>query len=110
MIYKVVMSNGPEVVVENEESLMKILDEVNAGKKLVLTKYGVINSSFIVSIVRHKEKMQEVREQLGYGSKKPHEAEMEVLGPSPFAKLLSDRMQMLSPQSRTAAQEESARR
>lgn len=109
MIYKVVMSNGPEVAIESEEALQKFLEEANSGKKLVLTKYGVINTSFIVSVVRHKEKMEEVREQLGYG-KKPHEAETEVLGPSPFAKLLVDRMTMLSPRSRTEAQEESAKR
>ena len=99
--------SGQEIPLENEEALTQLLSEANAGKKLILTKYGVINVSSIDSITPHKEKLEEVRDMLQFGTDRA-KAEAEALGPSPFAKLLAGKMTMLSPQSRTAAQEEVA--
>lgn len=109
MIYKVVMSSGPEVIIGSEEDLRSFLEAANRpNQKLVFTKYGVINVSFVVSVLPHKEKIAEVNEYLKIGRSK-EEAMNEVLGISPFAKILSDKMKMLSDKSRTEVQEESAR-
>ena len=108
MIFKVVMMSGQEVMLENEEAVQALLREANEGKKLVLTKHGVINIASIDSIVPHKEKLDSMRDYLRLGKSK-EEALREVLEPSPFAKLLGPKMSMLSPRSRTAAQEEASR-
>ena len=109
MIYKAVMSSGDSVLIESEEDMMKFLgDANNPNKKLILTKHGLINTSFLVSIVPHKEKLAEIRDHMGIGKTK-EEAISIVLPPSPFARILSEKMQMLTPQSRTAAQEESSK-
>lgn len=100
--------SGQEIPLENEEAVINLLSQANSGKKLILIKYGVINVSSIDSITPHKEKMEEVRNALLLGQSR-EKAELESLGPSPFAKLLVDGMKMLSDYGRTIAQEESAR-
>ena len=109
MIYKIKMMSGQEVVLESEEALESFLREANSGKKLILTKYGIVNVASIDSIVKHKEKMQEISEAIGYG-KTPEQARAEIMGDSPFSKLLAKKMEMLPPEKRTAAQEDGSRR
>jgi len=108
MIFKIVQKSKNEIPVANEEDLMKLLSEANAGKKLVLTKYGVIDVSSIDCIIPHKGKMQEVGESIRYG-KKLEEAEAEALGPSPFAKMLAGGMTMLKPGQKADAFDEAGR-
>jgi hypothetical protein len=108
-IFKIQMMSGVEIPIESEEALVHFLSEASSGKNLVVTKYGIPNVASIDSITIHKEKMEEVREMLYLGTDRA-KAEAEALGPSPFAKLLSGKMQMLSHESRTAAQEEAARK
>jgi len=101
---------GAEVMIANEEDLEIFLQEANTGKKLILTKYGVVNVASIDSILPHKEKMAEVKELLKAGIEKDQkEAERGLIEPSPFAKLLSGKMVMLSDKSRTGVKEEFAR-
>lgn len=106
MIFKVIMSSKPDIPVENEEALKKFLKAVNEGKsRLVITKYGAINPSFIVAIVPYTEKNQELVDKLSMksigagGTPKPQytleEATAGVLGVSPFAKILGPKMDML---------------
>lgn len=99
---------GGEEIPITEDGLTRFLREANSGKKIVVTEYGIVNVSSVDSIVRHKEKMREVVELIRIGRNKK-DAVSEVMGPSPFAKLLSDKMPLLSPKSRTEAQEEAAR-
>lgn len=108
MIYKINMMSGQGIILESEEELTKLLHEANEGKKLVLTKHGVVNIASIDSIVEHKEVLDSIRELVRYG-KTPEQARIESLPPSPFAKLLGEKMTMLSPRSRSIAQEEGAR-
>lgn len=99
---------GVEIMIAGDDDLKAFLVEANTGKKLILTKYGVVNVASIDSIVVHKEKMSEANQlfQMGRSQK---EAEKEALGASPFAKLLSGKMAMLSDKSRTKVQEETAK-
>lgn len=91
MIYKIVLSNGPEVPIRDSK-VMDFLKEVDSGKKLILTEFGLVNSSFIVSIVEHKEKMKELNEQYKWNKKV---TEDEILGSSPFSNLLAEGKKML---------------
>lgn len=104
MIYKIKMMSGQEIPLESEEALQSFLNEANGGKKLIVTKYGIINVNSIDSVTQHKEKMEELYHELKAGG-----GVNEVLGPSPFAQLLGPKMTMLSPQSRTELQEDVAR-
>ena len=87
MIYKITMMSGQEIPLENEEALQKFLEEANAGKKLVLTKFGVVNVASIDSITPHKELMAEVWQDTKLGTPRDR-AEQSALGESPFIKLL----------------------
>ena len=100
--------SGQEVPLENEEAVKHLLLEANSGKKLILTKYGVVNVASIDSITPHKEKMSEVLDMVNLGQSR-EKAEAESLGASPFSKILSGQMKMLSDKNRTEAQEEAAR-
>lgn len=108
MIYRIKTTVG-DVVIESEEALSDFLAQVSKGAKLVITKYGVVNPAMIGTIVRDDGKMKEIRDIMQYGKTK-EEATSEVLGVSPFAKLLGGKMQMLTPEQRTMSQEESGRR
>jgi len=48
MIYKIIMSRGEAIKID-EEDLRKLTD--NIGEKLVRLKQGIINPSFMISIV-----------------------------------------------------------
>ena len=116
MIHKIIQSNGDPVLIESDEDLVKFLKAAQTSK-LVMTKHGVVNPSFVVQIVPHRELNGRVEEMLGYrmeenGKLVPQytrdSAERQTIGVSPYAKLLGERMGMLSAGSRTAAQEEAA--
>ena len=87
-IFKIKMMSGVEIPVESEEALQNFLQEANSGKKLVLTKYGIVNVASIDSIVLHKEKMQELAEMKDYKMENPEKV---ILGDSPFAKMLEEK-------------------
>lgn len=107
MIYRIKMMSGQEIPLESEEALQGFLAEANSGKKLVVTKYGIVNVNSIDSVTPHKAKMEELADERRYYDNEI--ALGRVLGPSPFAKLLGPKMAMLSPKSRTEAQEETSK-
>lgn len=82
-IYKIVMMSGQEIPLESREALDKFLEAANAGAKLIMTKYGVVNTASVDSIVPHKEKMAEIAENMRYGHSE-EESRAKILGPSPF--------------------------
>lgn len=106
MIYMVKMMSGQEILIDGEKDLAKLINEINQGMKLIVTKYGIINSASVDSIVPATETTKRIETEIRLGYKEENVKE-EVLGVSPFAKMLSDKMSMLSPQQRTFAQEES---
>jgi hypothetical protein len=89
-IFKIVLSTGDPIAIYDQE-LAGILEMIESGQyKLIRTKRGVFNPSFMVSIVVHKELMVEVSEEAKYG----HEFRL----PSPFADAigeLGDKTKML---------------
>lgn len=100
--------SGQEVLLEDDEAVRDLLREANEGKKLILTKHGIVNVSSIDSITPHKEKLAEMGDLLRLGKTK--DEAMDYLCPvSPFAKLLAPRMGMLSNESRNEIQEQVAR-
>lgn len=109
MIYRIKMMSGKDIQIDGEEALRLLLTEANKGKKLILTKYGVVNASSIDSITEDKGAMDEIRHEMKLSGKSEQQAKESVMPPSPFAKLLAQKMAMLSPKSRTEAQEEAAR-
>lgn len=118
MIYKIITMGGQAVRLRSEEALAKFLAEANAGKKLVLTEFGVVNVASIDSIVPDNDANNRVHEMLGYrevrdGKQVPQytlkQAEDNVAGTSPFAKLLGNKMKMLTDAQRTESQEETGR-
>ena len=108
MIYKIKMMSGEGIVVESEEALQSFLNEANSGKKLILTKYGIVNVASVECVIPHKEKIEAINESMKYGTPM-EEAIKNELGTSPFARLLSGKMPKLSDKSRTEAQEEGAK-
>ena len=107
MIYLLKMMSGNEIAIESEAEVENLLRQANAGAKLVVTKHGIVNIASIDSIVKNKEVMKEISQQLRYG-KTESMAIRDVLGNSPFAKLLGEKMK-ISDGIRTAAQEDGAR-
>ena len=67
MIFTIKMMSGADVPLENEEEVKRFLEEANAGKKLILTKYGIVNVASVDSIVPDKKKMEAVKEYVGMG-------------------------------------------
>lgn len=82
-IYKIVMMSGQEIPLESREALDKFLEAANAGAKLIMTKYGVVNTASVDSIVPHKEKLAEIAEEMKYG-RTENEARERIMGASPF--------------------------
>ena len=123
MIYKIVMMSGQEIAIESEEALQRFLTEANAGKRLILTRYGVVNVSSIDSIVPNHERMERYHDLLrdGYleieqGQTRQDAALERTLGPSPFAQFLAEgraalanKMTMLSPGVRAEVAEDVAK-
>jgi len=91
-IFKIKMMSGVEIPIDGEVSLQSFLTEANSGKKLVLTKYGIVNVASIDSITIHKEKMAELAQLREYKMENP---EREVLGESPFKELFGEEYKKL---------------
>ena len=85
-IYKIRTMGGQEIPLESKEEIENLLSQVEMGKKLILTKYGIVNVSSIDSVVIDKEKSDGVTELRGIG-RSEEEARKEILGPSPFAEI-----------------------
>ena len=108
MIFKIITMSGQEIPIE-EEKLLEFIKEAEKGKKLIITRYGIPNVASIDSIVPDKERNESVRYLQQVSQCTREDAEARTLGQSPFAKILGEKMTMLSPQSRTIAQEQAAR-
>jgi hypothetical protein len=59
-IYKLTTKSGTVIPIEGREALDALMEGVNKGARLVMTKYGVVDSSSIDSIVLHTELMREI--------------------------------------------------
>ena len=101
MYYKLITSNKEGDFVIGEDELPKLLEAVNKRIAAVFREGVLINPNMAISLVIAKDRMEDVRDSKLTG--------MEFKAPSPFAKLLSSKMKMLSDQGRTEAQEEAAR-
>ena len=56
MIYKIILSSGSSIAIENEEDLQKVMKAINEpNAKLIITKHGIFNLSFLVSITADDE-------------------------------------------------------
>jgi len=100
MIYKIVLSSKDSIPVA-EEDLLSVLESIQQGGNVVITKEGVFNPSFYVGIVVDYDRSKDEAEALKYNNK---------YLTSPFAKLLSEQMSMISsPKERTAIQEQVAK-
>jgi hypothetical protein len=82
-IYKIVMMSGQEIPLESREALDRFMEAANSGAKLIMTKYGIVNTSSIDSIVPHKELMGEIAEQMKFGHTE-EESRGQILGFAPF--------------------------
>ena len=100
--YKIITSNKEGDFIIGEDELPKLLEAVNKRIAAIFREGVLINPNMAISLVIAKDRMEDVRDSKLTG--------MEFKAPSPFAKLLSSKMRMLSPESRTAAIEESGRR
>jgi len=102
MIYKIVLSNTKDTIPVAEKDLVGVIDKIAEGNKLIITKEGLFNPSYLVGILPDYEDSKGEAEHYKYGFKKPY---LE----SPFAKLLSNKMTMLPDGERTKAQEEASK-
>jgi len=59
MIYKIVMSKGEEVKID-EDDLVKI--KANIGESLIQIKQGIINPSFMIAIIPTDEQETRVKD------------------------------------------------
>jgi antitoxin (DNA-binding transcriptional repressor) of toxin-antitoxin stability system len=103
MIYKIVLSNTNDTIPLDSNDLPKVLESIQKGNKLIITKEGVFNPSYLVAIMfdstRSKAEVEHIEI---YKGKTPY---LE----SPFARQLSSKMEMLDAGSRAKAQEEMSR-
>lgn len=97
---KIILSNSKEAITIREEELQKVLEAI-AKNQPVIVQEGIFNPSYFVAIVPDKERMNTLAQAERYRSK--------FQEPSPFAKLIAEKMEMLSPGERTKAQEEAAK-
>ena len=58
MIYKIVMSKGEEIKID-EEDLVKI--KANIGESLIQIKQGIINPSFMIAIIPTDEPETQIK-------------------------------------------------
>ena len=99
-IFKVILSNSKETIrVYGIEELKGILEAIGKGE-IVVCRGGVFNPAYFVGIVK-----DDISTGAAYG-KDWIEREKDA---SPFAKLLSSKMVMLSDGERTKAQEKVAK-
>lgn len=102
MQFKAVMSNGPDIPIDNEADVKAIMEKIAMSKGLVMTKHGLLNPSFLISIVPDKQRMQELLDMRRYGQeyKEP---------PSEFARILGKKMTMLPDGAKSEAMVEASK-
>lgn len=84
--YKITLSNGGKIVIEDNE-LKAVLEMIKDKFTVIMCKNGIFNPSYMVSIDLDKDKNSELVEQLRLG--------MEVKeGVSIFASVLSEQMKL----------------
>lgn len=102
MIHKVVSSDREPVIIESDDDLLKFLKAAQTSK-LVMTKHGIINPSFVVKIIPHRElnnqlantlRMKEIRGNEMVPQFTYEQALERTVGVSVYAKLLSGKMQL----------------
>ena len=79
--YKVIMNNFKDGIIIRDDELLKVLKGIE-NKSIIITREGIINPSFFIAIVADYERMKIVDN--GFSNE-----------PSPFAELLSGKMEML---------------
>jgi hypothetical protein len=86
-MYKIVLSNTKDTIPVSKDDLPKVLKMISDGNKVIITKEGVFNPSYMVAIVYDSARSQ-------------IEAEHKELGmperTSEFAYLLGDKMKKLN--------------
>lgn len=87
MIYKIILSNTKDTIPVSDEELPSVVKAMQAGGNIIVTKEGVFNPSFYVTIVPDHEASRFEAEHKLIDNSKPYLA-------SPFAKLLSAKMDM----------------
>ena len=68
MIYQIEMSRGPSIKID-EEDLVKIKE--NIGESLIAVKQGIINPSFMISIIPTDEKEVQIKSKIEIRDGKP---------------------------------------
>ena len=100
------LSNTKETIqIKTDEELQKIVQGIADGDKIIITKFGLFNPSYLVSIVPDSENYHNVYQHLNKDQYKTQQYEDKTLV-SPFAKALSGSMKMLSDSARTKVDEE----
>ena len=101
MRYKLICSNKDGSFTIREDEVSKLIESCSKNQPAVFAEGVVLNWNMYAGLVPDRERMEALYEAKRVGSRYDE--------PSPFAKLLSDKMSMLSPRSRTRAQEEAAK-
>lgn len=99
MIYKIVLSNTKDTIPVAEKDLAEVIKKISEGNKLIITKEGLFNPSYLVGILPDH---QMTADSVAWKGREPY------LG-SPFSKLLSGGMTMLPDKERTEAQEDASK-
>ena len=99
--FKLVTSEKEGGFVIGEDEVIKLLKAVKSNNSAIFREGILLNPKMGVSVVPAKERNEMIQDQLKIG--------LAYDPPSPFAKLLSGKMKMLSDKSRTEVQEEVAK-
>ena len=67
MIYKIILSNGSNILVESDEELIEVIKNIQSGVKFVFTKRGFFNPSFLVGIEPDRERFADYQYNLSLG-------------------------------------------
>jgi len=88
MIYKITLSSGAPIAIENDEDLQTVINAIhNPSAKLIVTKHGIFNLSFLVSITADDD----AEEKLVYARKSRNTEEsaiQSVVGRPIFAEMV----------------------
>lgn len=84
-IYKLITKSGTIIPIEGREALDALMDGINGGARLVMTKHGVVDASSIDSIVLHTKLMTEIVERARQIEGDTQKAQLEMLGDGGFA-------------------------
>ena len=101
MRYKLICSNKEGSFTIREEEVEKLIKASRKNQPAIFQEGIVLNWNMYSGLVEDKERLALIAEHKRNG--------LEIDEPSPFAKLLSGKMTMLSNKSRTEAQTEAAR-